>query len=202
MTRTVTIVLALLMAAFLSERSVGGEKYGAHPSKIKKRMTRAEIITNFGEPIAKTTDGRFVLYEYRVSSGIPAPGPLDMKQSLDYRGRLLLEFDDNDRVKRENDHVCYKGDPQCAEPVPSLLAMLEEHYSRASLARQYQSSVVRTSTPYIKEVRPPCEEERERARVQCGHLRGRWQDGCVDINVSWACKSPKDPTLQEGVEPR
>lgn len=203
MTRTVVIVLALLLTAFLSEYSVGAEKIGADPSAIKKHMTRTEILGRFGEPIAKTADGRFALYEYQVKRAIPAPGGLGMKQSLDYRGRLLLEFDDNNRVKTEHDHVCYKGDAQCAEPVPSLLAMLDEFYSKASFARQYQSSIVRTSAPYIKDEQVNCEEERRAARAKCGHLpRGIAQDGCVEINVtSWACKTPEDPALQEAMEP-
>ncbi len=128
----------------------GSSEYGATPSKIKKGMTRNDIVERFGAPVAQTTDGRFLLYVYTGSSGVQVlgaglvgnyavagTGRLDSS----YSGRLLLEFDSTDRVKGENEYLCGAHDLRCGtDPAGSLLAMLQENYD-APVVRKYQQSV-------------------------------------------------------------
>jgi hypothetical protein len=74
------VALALLLTVLLSSgcvsggfvipvRAVAENTYGASPSAIKKGMTRAEIVGKFGEPVTKTADGRFLVYEYGGRTG-------------------------------------------------------------------------------------------------------------------------------------
>ena len=105
--------------------------YGPHHGDIKEGVTpRTEIVQAFGGPAAQTPDGRFVLYHF----GYLVAGwyVLDVKHS----GQVLLEFDDEDRVKHRHSTWC--RDPPCdPDPTASLLAMLEKYYG-APLVRKYQ----------------------------------------------------------------
>ena len=118
--------------------------YGANTREIKKGVTtRAEIFQAYGRPDAETPDGRFVLYSYSDETVITSLE--DRAWSIGLRkthlpgmGRVLVEFDNNDRVKRRTGHPCEAYDPLCdPDPSASLLAMLGRYYD-ASLARKYE----------------------------------------------------------------
>jgi len=118
--------------------------HGANTSEIKKGVTtRAEIFQAYGRPDAETPDGRFALYEYSGETVVTSQDaylPLGAlsKTHHPYTGRVLVEFDNNDRVKRKTGHPCEAYDPLCdPDPSASLLAMLGQYYD-ASLARKYQ----------------------------------------------------------------
>lgn len=133
-----------LLIADMIPIPVGGHSYGPEPWEIReieeRAKPRAEIIKAYGEPSAQTTDGRFVLYRYGGTTEVLTMGATHDRS---YAGRLLLEFDSNDRVKRASDTQCRRGkpDPLCdSDATLSLFAMLEKQYG-ASVARKYQGPI-------------------------------------------------------------
>jgi hypothetical protein len=119
--------------------------------------TRADIAET---PYMETPDGRFAVYTYESHMDyiIPDPHllyPRDATES--WWNRLLLEFDDDDRVVRLRTTVClrYTGSlrshdslepssgrrfllPGCGnKPVKDMLALLKIYYGE-SVAREYE----------------------------------------------------------------
>jgi len=141
-------VLAAALTTILSSSGcviapTQGREYGADAESIEEGVTtRAEIVKAFGEPLAETLDGRFAIYAYGGEGGLQLIGTLGAmgRSTTSYEGRLLLEFDDKDRVKRESDYYCRKVDPRCGDRTASLLAMLEKFY-QPTLVRTYQWSI-------------------------------------------------------------
>lgn len=158
MTCKARIALSLLLITFLSgcigdyllvtdvfPIPAGGDSYGPDPQAIEEEATtRIEILKDYGEPGAQTPDRRFMLYDYGGSFSYYNTGALNTHRTdTSFMSRVLLEFDNNDRVKRVHDVNCGRGttDPRCSsDRSASLLAMLEYYYD-ASVVRPYQRSV-------------------------------------------------------------
>ena len=112
----------------------GGESYGLDPATIKEGVTtRSEIVAAHGRG-AQTPDGRFLLYEYGGSMSTWS------STTESYADRILLEFDNNDRVKHVHDAVCGANSDARCDPnrQESLLAMVEKYYG-TSVAGQYRA---------------------------------------------------------------
>ena len=123
----------------------GGDTYGPDPQAIEEDVTtRIEILKAYGASLARTADERFMLYDYGGSFSYYNTGAKfnPYRTDTSYTSRVLLEFDNNDRVKRVHDVNCGRStDPRCSpDTAAALLAMLE-HYYDASAVRPYQRSV-------------------------------------------------------------
>jgi hypothetical protein len=94
------------------------ETTGAKPGTIREGSTsKAKILYKFGYPIAKTSDGRFFLYDYSKHTEWCALGYGVAECGFflsNKKGRVLIEFDNDNIVERYAGHVCNEPpDPLC-----------------------------------------------------------------------------------------
>ena len=97
------------------------ETTGAKPGAIRAGSTsKAEIINKFEFPLAKTSDGRFFLYDYskNIELCFITAGYGECLSFLSKnKGKVLIEFDNDNIVERYAAHLCNEPpDPLCDQP--------------------------------------------------------------------------------------
>lgn len=142
-----SIYLAAALAGLLS---IAGcfpfpvtEHHGPKPGAIKAgKTTQADIRERFG-PAESTVDGQFFLYRFNKKTEwwvffFVLPFPPEGDPPLE-EGRLLIEFDNNNVVKRRVVHWCEKKTAHriCDESLRNAMWMMIKELLGADLTAQY-----------------------------------------------------------------
>jgi ankyrin repeat protein len=138
-----TIILIVTMA--ISGCFPVVEYAGARPGAIQAGTTsKVKIVKKFGYPRTKTYDGRFLLYDYSQDTHgcFILPGGGGCSPLFSSRGRVLIEFDNDNIVKQHVVHTCEKTpDPLCDQPSTDTIWAMINQMVEDDVTAQYGQTI-------------------------------------------------------------
>jgi len=117
------------------------EYVGARPRAIQAGTTsKVKIVKKFGYPRTKTSDGRFLLYDYSQDTQgcFILPGGGGCSPLFSGRGKVLIEFNNDNIVEQQLLYSCKKPpDPFCDQPDTDTMWMMINQLAGEDVAAQY-----------------------------------------------------------------